>query len=266
MNNQQTAAAAATFSLTQAQVSIDNRQLLKPLSLEFTPHRVTGLIGHNGSGKSTLIKLLSRQNPGFSGTVQWNGKPLSEWGAREFARQVAYLPQSLPAAEGMTVAELVALGRYAWHGALGKMSEHDRQSIDQAIASVDLSWATDHLVENLSGGERQRAWIAMCVVQGSHCLLLDEPTSALDIAHQKEVLSVIQQLCRQRQLTVIMVLHDINMAARFCDEFVALKQGEQIFHGSVADLMTEQRLEQIYSVPMGVIHHPDSGDLISYVR
>ncbi len=262
MNNQQ----PATFSLTRARVCIDNRELLKPLTLQFTPQRVTGLIGHNGSGKSTLIKLLSRQNTGFTGQVEWNGRPVASWGAREFARQVAYLPQSLPVAEGMTVRELVALGRYAWHGALGKMQHIDRQSIDQAIASVDLHWAADHLVENLSGGERQRAWIAMCVVQGSHCLLLDEPTSALDIAHQKEVLSVIHELSRERRLTVIMVLHDVNMAARFCDEFVALKQGEKIFHGNVNELMTEPQLEQIYGVPMGILTPPGSKDLISYVR
>lgn len=266
MNSQDTLASAATFGLFQAQVSIEQRQLLRPLSLQFSPQRVTGLIGHNGSGKSTLIKLLSRQNTPSAGEIRWHGKPLSDWGAREFARQVAYLPQSLPVAEGMTVKELVGLGRYAWHGALGKMRHEDHDAIARAIASVDLTRASDQLVESLSGGERQRAWIAMCVVQGSHCLLLDEPTSALDIAHQKEVLSVIHTLSRQRKLTVIMVLHDINMAARFCDEFIALKQGEKIFHGNVSQLMTPSQLEQIYGVPMGVIRQPENGEYISYVR
>ena len=256
----------ATFRLHQARVSMDNRQLLSPLSLEFTPRRVTGLIGHNGSGKSTLIKLLSRQNPEFGGEISWRGKPLHQWGAREFARQVAYLPQHLPVTEGMTVTELVALGRYAWHGALGRVTDEDREIIARAIESVSLTRQASHPIEQLSGGERQRAWIAMCVVQGSHCLLLDEPTSALDIAHQKEVLSVIRDLSRQRQLTVIMVLHDINMAARFCDEFIALRQGEKIFQGGVSELMTEQQLEHIYGVAMGIIRQPENGDLISYVR
>lgn len=256
----------ATFRLHQAQVSMGHRQLLSPLTLEFTPQRVTGLIGHNGSGKSTLIKLLSRQNPEFDGEISWRGKPLHQWGAREFARQVAYLPQHLPVAEGMTVTELVALGRYAWHGALGRVTDEDKDIIANAIESVSLTRQARHPVEQLSGGERQRAWIAMCVVQGSHCLLLDEPTSVLDIAHQKEVLSVIRDLSRQRQLTVIMVLHDINMAARFCDEFIALRQGEKIFQGGVSELMTEQQLEQIYGVAMGIIRQPENGDLISYVR
>lgn len=260
------AAAAATFGLKNARVIIDKQEILKPLSLEFTPQRVTGLIGHNGSGKSTLMKLLSRQYQPSEGEVYWHQHPLNRWSARAFARQVACLPQNLPPAEGMTVRELVTLGRFAWHGALGRMGEDDRQRIDAAIASVDLTHYRDRLVESLSGGERQRAWIAMCVVQGSHCLLLDEPTSALDIAHQKEVLSVIRDLSHQHQLTVIMVLHDINMAARFCDEFVALRHGEVIFQGDSHALMTPERLEQIYAVPMGVFRHPENGEFISYVR
>lgn len=256
----------SVFELKQAAVEIGGRQILQPLDHTFTPHRVTGLIGHNGSGKSTLIKLLSRQNTADSGSILWQQRPVEQWSSREFARHVAYLPQHLPSAEGMTVLELVSLGRYAWHGALKRISDEDKAAVKQAIACVDLNWAENHLVEQLSGGERQRAWLAMCVVQASHCLLLDEPTSALDIAHQKEVLQVIHELSRSRHLTVIMVLHDINMAARYCDEFLALRQGEKIFHGDATELMKPTQLEAIYHVPMGVIQPEHSALKISYVQ
>ena len=259
-------ASTESFTLEQATFAAGKRTLLQPLSLTFTPHKVTGLIGHNGSGKSTLIKILSRQQPASQGALYWRGRPLNDWPAREFARQVAYLPQFVPAAEGMTVEELVSLGRYAWHGALGRFRVQDRLRVEQTIEMVDLGWAKKQLVDNLSGGERQRAWVAMCVVQGSHCLLLDEPTSALDIAHQKEVLSVIHALSRQIPLTVIMVLHDVNMAARYCDELVALRQGEMVFHGAPADLMTPSQLEKIYGIPMGVLPHPNGKQWISYVE
>ena len=255
------------FDLHNVGVQLDGRQLLQPISHTFTPGRVTGLIGHNGSGKSTLIKLLSRQpSSSYSGEIYWQQQPIEQWSAREFARHVAYLPQQLPPAEGMTVEELVTLGRYAWHGALKAVSQQDKRLVDEAIESVDLRWAKDHFVEQLSGGERQRAWLAMCVVQASHCLLLDEPTSALDIAHQKEVLQVIHQLSRQRNLTVIMVLHDINMAARFCDEFIALRQGATIFKGDVCALMTPEQLSAIYHVPMDVIHPDSNLPPICYVK
>ena len=141
---------------------------------------------------------------------------------------MAYLPQQLPAAEGMTVRELVAVGRYPWHGALGRFGANDRQLVEEAISLVGLKPFANRPVDSLSGGERQRARLAMMVAQDSRCLLLDEPTSALDIAHRVEVLALIQRLSRERDLTVIAVLHDINMAARYCDHLVALRGGEMI--------------------------------------
>jgi len=266
VNNVRYSESAPLFELRDAAVQIAGRQILQPVTHTFTPGRVTGLIGHNGSGKSTLLSLLSRQNTHHTGDILWQKRPVTDWPSREFARHVAYLPQQLPPAEGMTVKELVTLGRYAWHGALKRASNEDMASVDEAINSVDLHWASEHLVEQLSGGERQRAWLAMCVVQASHCLLLDEPTSALDIAHQKEVLQVIHDLSRTRNLTVIMVLHDINMAARFCDEFVALRHGQTVFKGDAQALMTAEQLSAIYHVPMGVTHPEPSLPPISYVK
>ncbi len=172
-----------TFALRNISFRVPGRTLLHPLSLTFPAGKVTGLIGHNGSGKSTLLKMLGRHQPPSEGRFflmpnRWKA------GAKAFARKVAYLPQQLPPAEGMTVRELVAIGRYPWHGALGRFGAADREKVEEAISLVGLKPLAHRLVDSLSGGERQRAWIAMLVAQDSRCLLLDEPTSALDIAHQ----------------------------------------------------------------------------------
>jgi len=255
----------ATFTLKNASFEVPGRTLLQPLSLTFPPGKVTGLIGHNGSGKSTLLKMLGRHHAASSGEVLLNQQPVGRWNSKAFARQVAYLPQQLPAAEGMTVRELVAIGRYPWHGALGRFGQEDCDRVEDAIALVGLNAFAGRLVDSLSGGERQRAWLAMMVAQNSRCLLLDEPTSALDIAHQVEVLALIKALSQQRGLTVIAVLHDINMAARYCDHLVALRQGAMIAEGDAEAIMQAEVLGAIYGIPMGILPHPQGGAPVSFV-
>ena len=169
-----------TFALRNISFRVPGRTLLHPLSLTFPAGKVTGLIGHNGSGKSTLLKMLGRHQPPSEGEILLDAQPLESWSSKAFARKVAYLPQQLPPAEGMTVRELVAIGRYPWHGALGRFGAADREKVEEAISLVGLKPLAHRLVDSLSGGERQRAWIAMLVAQDSRCLLLDEPTSALD--------------------------------------------------------------------------------------
>lgn len=254
-----------TFSLDKAGFHLCGKTLLHPLSFHFPPGKVTGLIGHNGSGKSTLLKLLGRHQPASEGQVSLNDQPLSVWNNKAFAREVACLPQQLPAAEGMTVRELVSMGRYPWHGALGRYTRHDHQQVEQAISQVGLEGFQHRLVDSLSGGERQRAWLAMLVAQDSKCLLLDEPTSALDIAHQIEILKLIKQLSQQKGLTVIAVLHDINMAARYCDHLVALHSGKMIAEGPPMEIMQSSVLEKIYGIRMGTLEHPRSGTPVSFV-
>ena len=244
-----------TFSLDRVTFRVPGRTLLHPLSLTFPAGKVTGLIGHNGSGKSTLLKMLGRHQAPSDGEVLLDGQPLDSWGSKAFARKVAYLPQQLPPAEGMTVRELVAIGRYPWHGALGRFGAADREKVEEAIALVGLKPLAHRLVDSLSGGERQRAWIAM----------LDEPTSALEIAHQVDVLALVHRLSQQRGLTVIAVLHDINMAARYCDYLVALRGGEMIAQGTPAELMRSETLEQIYGIPMGILPHPAGAAPVSFV-
>ncbi|WP_103707389.1 ABC transporter ATP-binding protein [Paraburkholderia eburnea] len=254
------AASDALYTLEGAAFDAeDGRTLLAPLTLTLQPKRMSALIGHNGSGKSTLVKLLARQQAPSRGSVRLFGKELAAWPAREFARRIAYLPQQPPAATDMTVRELVALGRYPWHGALGRLGAADREKIDEALELTDTARFASQLADRLSGGERQRVWLAMLVAQGADCLLLDEPTSALDIAHQIDVLRLLRTLTDTRGLTVVIVLHDINLAARFSDELIALHSGRLLARGTPQALMRPDTLESIYGIPMDVVAHPRGG-------
>lgn len=246
------------FDLDRVTFAVPGRVLLEPLTLSLPTRQVVGLIGHNGSGKSTLLKLLARQQAPTGGTVRLEGTALDDWGSRGFARKVAYLPQQTPAASGMLVKELVALGRYPWHGALGRFGARDHEKVAEAMALTGVDAFAERLVDTLSGGERQRVWIAMLIAQDAECLLLDEPTSALDIAHQIEVLSLVHALSAKKGLGVIVVLHDVNMAARFCDEIIALHSGKLIVRGTPDEVMTSQQLARIYGVEMSVIAHPQT--------
>jgi iron complex transport system ATP-binding protein len=253
------------FRTQSLSFSIDGNTLLDQVSVDFHPGEISGLVGHNGSGKSTLLKLLARQQRPTSGSIQFADRPVETIASQEFARQVAYLPQDVSAANNMTVRELVACGRYPWHGALGRFTANDGAKVEEALALTHVDAFAERMVDTLSGGERQRAWLAMLMAQDARCLLLDEPTSALDIAHQMEVLSLVRRLSREKGLSVIIVLHDINMACRFCDRLYALKQGRLIAAGAATDLMNPQTLRDIYGVEMNVTAHPALDIPLAYV-
>lgn len=256
----------ALFELRGATFNAGDRRLLHPLDLDIGRGRVTGLVGHNGSGKSTLLKLLARQERATSGHIGFAGQPLDRWSNRLFAREVAYLPQTVPAAPAMQVDELARLGRYPWHGALGRFGSRDAERTRRALDLTGMSVLAGRLVDTLSGGERQRAWLAMLVAQDASCLLLDEPIAALDVSHQIDVLSLVRDLSREGGMSVVVVLHDINMAARFCDEIVALHSGRLIARGTPAEIMDATVLQRIYGVEMDVLPHPGNGRPIALPR
>ncbi|WP_111748512.1 ABC transporter ATP-binding protein [Salinisphaera orenii] len=253
------------FELNAAGFEVNGCRLLQPTDLSFATGRVHGLIGHNGSGKSTLLKLLARQHRPSCGHVCLDGRDLSNWGARAFARRVAYLPQSLPSANSLTVREVVAFGRYPWHGLLGRMSQHDKAEVERALAATDTRKFEDRLVDSLSGGERQRVWLAMLLAQGGDFLLLDEPLAGLDIAHQIETLALIRELAESRGLGVVIVLHDVNMVSRYCDHLVALSDGRLLTQGAPGELMRPAILKAIYGVDMRVMGHPVDDQPIAVV-
>lgn len=244
------------FKLNAATFETNGCCLLQAIDLQFEQGQIYGLIGHNGSGKSTLLKLLARQHDPSGGRVCLDGRSLHDWGCREFAREVAYLPQHLPSANNLTVRELVAFGRYPWHGPLRSMTPTDRAEVKRAMDLTHTQPFAERFVDALSGGERQRVWLAMLLAQGRRFLLLDEPLSALDVAHQVATLALVRKLSHELGLGVIIVLHDINMVSRYCDRLVALREGRLLGGGCPHDMMQSTQLEAIYGIRMNIIPHP----------
>lgn len=252
------------FLIENATFAIPTRTLLHPISLQFEEGKVYGLIGHNGSGKSTLIKLLAKQNALSGGRILFNQQALSRWSSRDFAKQVAYLPQHLPQATKLTARELIAMGRYAWNGLLGSNKQKDNEAIERALALTHTEQFAEQLVDTLSGGERSRIWLAMLLAQQSKFLLLDEPLAALDIAHQVEVMELVKKLAHELNLGVIIVIHDINLAARYCDQLVALHSGKLLAQGDVFEIVNSPKLKQIYGIDLNVIEHPETKRPVSF--
>ncbi len=244
------------FELDSVSFALPEKVLLQPISLQFGTGKIYGIIGPNGSGKSTLIKLLARQQFPSSGTLHFANQPIQQWKNKAFAREVAYLPQYLPNAQNLTVKGLLQMGRYAWNGLLGRSPKQDEQAIQNALEWTNMQGYADQFVDTLSGGERSRVWLAMLLAQQSRFLLLDEPLAALDIAHQVEVMQLIEKLVKQLNLGVIIVIHDINLAARFCHQLIALQGGRLLMQGSPQEIMTPEALAQIYHIDLQVQSHP----------
>lgn len=256
---------AGGFEVVGVGLDIGGIAILDAVGLSFPKGELVALVGHNGSGKSTLLRIMARQQRRHAGSVLYDGRDVHSLDERFFARKVAYLPQDVTSGTDMTVRELVACGRYPWHGPFGRFSETDARKVEDALAATHLEAMADRLVGTLSGGERQRAWIAMLIAQDSECLLLDEPTAALDVAHQIEILGLVRNLCRQRGVGVVIVLHDINLAARFCDRIHALAHGRVVASGSPEEIVSSDPLKRIYGIDMGVIPHPSLDIPLAYV-
>lgn len=256
----------AGFTLSGAGLTLGGRHIVSPLDLDLRTNRIYGLIGPNGSGKSSLLRMMTRQVTPSSGEIRYRGGTLGGWASRAFAREVAYLPQQLPSGQQLTVGELVALGRYPWHGPFRRLSAEDRDSVAEAISITDLRELESRLVDTLSGGERQRAWVAMMVAQAGRFLMLDEPTSALDIGHQAQLLEVLREVAAARGLGIVMAFHDINIAASFCDEVLAMRDGVLMAVGAPADIVTDDVLSALYGVPMRTMPHPETQRPIGFIR
>ncbi|MEM9603456.1 MAG: ATP-binding cassette domain-containing protein [Pseudomonadota bacterium] len=250
------------FKLTDLCVDVPSRRLLDRITVTFEAGAITGLVGKNGSGKSTLLKVIARQTTAGAGDIEFDGHPLASWPHDAFARNVAYLPQTLPLAEGLLIQELVALGRYPWHGALGRPGPDDAAAVDRALRVCGLDHLQQQRVDTLSGGEAQRAWLALLIAQDARCLLLDEPTSALDIATQMDILGLVRQQCKTDGRGAVVIIHDINLAARFCDHIVALRDGRVAFDGAPDVFMKPPLLKEVFDADMEVMTRAD-GSLVA---
>lgn len=233
----------------------EGRTLLAIDKLNLDPKGFTLVLGHNGSGKSTLLKLLARQELPSSGSIRLNGQSLESLSQRQLAQQIAYLPQQLPDAPGLTVTELVRLGRFPWRGLFGRYGQQDKQLVSEAIAQTGLTEFAQCSVDQLSGGERQRAWIAMLLAQQAPLLMLDEPTAALDLAHQYQLLELLQRLHQERGCGVIVILHDLNLALRFAKQILALKSGAVAFQGTQQQFANPETLSELFGVAIELIPH-----------
>lgn len=253
------------FELNNIRVHRDGRDILMIDHLTLDTNAFTIVLGHNGSGKSTLVNLLSGQVKPDQGDIFLNQQPLAKLSAKALAREIAFLPQKLPEAAGLTVKELVRLGRFPWRGALGRWQKQDETIISEAMQQTEVTQYADSLADKLSGGERQRAWVAMLLAQKSPVLILDEPTSALDINHQYQLMSLLATLNKQMGCGVIVILHDLNLALRYATHIVALKAGRIAFTGEVDILLDESRLSQLYGVPIKLIDHPNQTGKVAVV-
>ncbi|MBD8893644.1 heme ABC transporter ATP-binding protein [Roseibium litorale] len=257
--------AGAGYSIDGLHYARDGKAILTDISFDVAPGQILGIIGPNGAGKSTLIKLLAGEIRPDRGSINFLEKPLSQWRGRLFSREVAYLPQTLPASDSYSVRELVTLGRYPWHGPLRRLSREDREAVTRALEETDSMRHADRLVSTLSGGERQRVWIAMVLAQARRFLLLDEPTSALDLAHQARTLELLRQIAHQRGMGVVLIVHDLNLAARYCDRLMALRDGRLVAVSTPHDVMSAETLTQVYDIPIEVFQHPVDGRPVGYI-
>lgn len=246
----------ATRSLT---LGYDQHPVVRDLDLEIPPGRITAIIGANGCGKSTLLRALARLLRPRTGDVVLDGRALHRIPTREIARMLGLLPQSPIAPEGIAVADLVGRGRHPHRGALSRWSTQDDEAVAQALAATDTADLADRCVDELSGGQRQRVWIAMALAQQTDVLLLDEPTTFLDVAHQVEVLDLLTDLNHDRGTTVVMVLHDMNMAARYADHVIALRRGAVVAAGAPARIMTADLIREVFDIESLIVEDPTSG-------
>ncbi len=232
------------------------RTIIAGLSLPIGQGQITALVGPNGSGKSTLLKALARLMKPNSGAVLLDGKAIHTLSTTEIARQMAILPQGPSAPHGLTVRELVEQGRYPHVGALRMLRTQDHEAIEQALTLTDMLAFSHRPLDSLSGGERQRAWIALTLAQATPVLLLDEPTTFLDIGHQLEVLELVQGLNRERGMTIVLVLHDLNQAARYAHRMVVLQQGAVVADGAPLAVLTRDILANVFGVHANIVTDP----------
>ncbi|MEJ2765873.1 Fe(3+) dicitrate ABC transporter ATP-binding protein FecE [Photobacterium sp. MCCC 1A19761] len=239
-------------------VGYGEKAILQHLSVTIPQGKVTALIGPNGCGKSTLLKTLSRVISPSSGQVLFDNRPLHRWSTKAIARHLSLLPQNLHHPEGITVRQLVEYGRTPYVSHWGRLKSEDRQMVEQAMVRTGVDEFQHTLLDGLSGGQRQRAWIAMILAQDTDVVMLDEPTTFLDLSHQIELMQIIRDM-QVTGKTVIVVLHDLNQAARYCDHLVVLKSGTIVAEGSPETIMTHQLLEDVFSVKATVMADPVAG-------
>ncbi|MFA0567522.1 Fe(3+) dicitrate ABC transporter ATP-binding protein FecE [Vibrio gallaecicus] len=239
-------------------VAYGKQTIIQDLSLNIPRGKITALVGPNGCGKSTLLKTLVRINKPSSGEVLFEGKAISSYQDKSLARSLSLLPQILVSPEGITVRKLVEYGRSPYLSHWGRLNQEDKKIVEQAMLDTGVAEFADKPVESLSGGQRQRAWIAMVMAQDTDIVMLDEPTTYLDMSHQVELMNLMRQM-NDNGKTVVVVLHDLNQACRYCDHLIVLAQGALVTQGSPEEVFTESLLNDVFDLKAKVFSDPVSG-------
>ncbi|WP_458124393.1 ABC transporter ATP-binding protein [Paenibacillus sp. Z3-2] len=244
---------------TKLDIAYEERLIVEDLNIQIPQGKITALVGANGSGKSTILKTMARIMAPKAGSVLLDGKSIHKQSTREVAKQLAILPQNPTAPEGLTVTELVSYGRFPYQKGFGSMRAEDKRMIEWAIEVTAMTEFHDRPIDQLSGGQRQRAWIAMALAQETDILFLDEPTTFLDMAHQLEVLQLLEQLNATANRTIVMVVHDLNHASRYAHHMIGIKKGKAIAHGSPVEVMNSDVLREVFNIEADIVIDPRSG-------
>ncbi len=235
-----------SLSTNNLGIGYGEQMIVESLNLHIPKGKVTTMIGPNGCGKSTILKTMARIQRSRTGAVYLNGKAIHKMSTKDIAKQMAILPQTPEAPGGLTVYELVSYGRFPHQKGMGRLSADDRRMVEWSLEVTGMLPFYDRPIEALSGGQRQRVWIAMALAQETELLLLDEPTTYLDLAHQLEILQLLEKLNKEEGRTILMVIHDLNHAARFAHHMVALNSGAIVKEGAPHEVMTSEVLKKCF--------------------
>ncbi len=236
------------IKIKDLKVCYDHTVVIPSMNLSIPKDKITMIIGSNGCGKSTLLKTIARILKPSKGEIIINGTEIKNQAPKELAKKMAVLPQSPSVPSGLLVKELVAYGRFPYQSPLGGLKAHDLEVIDWAMKSTGIMELKDRFVESLSGGQRQRAWIAMALAQETEILILDEPTTYLDMSHQLEILQLLKKLNQENKTTIVIVLHELNNAAKFADHIIGMKKGKLVFEGAPKAVITKENLRILYEI------------------
>lgn len=247
-----------SFSAQNIVTGYNGKVIIDSIHIEVPSNQVSVIIGGNGCGKSTLLKTMARLITPVSGEVVLDGKSIARIHTKQLAQMLGLLPQSPVVPEGITVLDLVTRGRFPYQSFLKGMGQQDFDAVEEAMEIMGIKELANCSVDELSGGQRQRVWIAMALAQQTDVLLLDEPTTYLDIAYQIEILDLLTDLNRKRGTTIVMVLHDINLSARYADYMFALKKGALIAEGTPQEVITESLMKTVFDLDCVVMEDPVS--------
>jgi len=248
-----------TLEVEAATIAYGDRVVLDGLDLVVPPGRISIIVGANACGKSTLLRAMARLLAPATGSVLLDGAPISAMPTKKVATVLGLLPQTPIAPEGIVVADLVGRGRYPHQGLFARWTADDDAAVAEALEATGSIELAERPVDELSGGQRQRVWISMALAQQTDVLLLDEPTTFLDVSHQVDVLDLLTDLNRSRGTTIVIVLHDLNLAARYADHLFAVKEGRVFASGSPREVVTSETVEAVFGMSSRVIDDPVTG-------